>query len=171
MQKLMERLTQESKTITDASIQFFPPPTVPGFGNASGFELRLLDRGKSGDLDKMAQTADRFLAALKKRPEIGDAFTSFDPSFPQYLLHVDQEKAAHQGISVENAMSGLQTLMGSFYASNFIRFGQMYKVMVQADPSYRTKPEDLLNLRVKNAQGEMVPYANFVRLERVYGPE
>jgi len=171
IQTLMNRLTEKTKTITDATIQFFPPPTVPGFGNASGFELRLLDRGKSGDLDKMDQAADRFLAALKKRPEIGDAFTGFDPSFPQYLLHVDQEKAAHQGVSVENAMSGLQTLMGSFYASNFIRFGQMYKVMVQADPAYRTKPEDVLNMRVKSEQGEMVPYADFVRLERVYGPE
>ncbi|MCY7356229.1 MAG: efflux RND transporter permease subunit, partial [Rudanella sp.] len=171
IQTLMDRLTEKTKTITDATIQFFPPPTVPGFGNASGFELRLLDRGKSGDLDKMDQAADRFLAALKKRPEIGDAFTGFDPSFPQYLLHVDQEKAAHQGVSVENAMSGLQTLMGSFYASNFIRFGQMYKVMVQADPAYRTKPEDVLNMRVKSEQGEMVPYADFVRLERVYGPE
>jgi multidrug efflux pump subunit AcrB len=68
-------------------------------------------------------------------------------------------------------MSTLQTLMGSYYASNFIRFGQMYKVMVQAAPRYRTKPEDVLNMRVKNDQGEMVPYSNFVRLERVYGPE
>ncbi len=171
IQALMDRLTEKTKHITDATIQFFPPPTVPGFGNASGFELRLLDRGKSGDLNQTAQAADRFIAALKKRPEIGDAFTSFDPSFPQYLLHIDQEKAAQQGISVDNAMGGLQTLMGSFYASNFIRFGQMYKVMVQADPAYRTKPDDLLNMRVKNEQGEMVPYANFVRLERVYGPE
>lgn len=109
--------------------------------------------------------------ALRKRPEIGNAFTSFDPSFPQYLLHVDQEKAAQQGVGIDNAMSSLQTLMGSYYASNFIRFGQMYKVMVQADPRYPTKPDDVLNMRVKNEQGEMVPYANFVRLEWVYGLE
>lgn len=171
MQDLIDRLEERTRHITDASIQFFPPPTVPGFGNASGFELRLLDRGKSGDLNKTADAADQFIAALKKRPEIRDAFTSFDPSFPQYLLHVDQEKAAQQGVSIDNAMSSLQTLMGSYYASNFIRFGQLYKVMVQADPAYRTKPEDVLNLRTKNNQGEMVPYANFIRLERVYGPE
>jgi multidrug efflux pump subunit AcrB len=171
MANLIARMEEKTQQITDATIQFFPPPTVPGFGNASGFELRLLDRGKSGDLQKTDDAAQGFIAALKKRPEIGDAFTSFDPSFPQYLLHVDQEKAAQQGVSIDNAMSGLQTLMGSYYASNFIRFGQMYKVMVQADPSYRTKPDDVLNMRVKNEQGEMVPYANFVRLERVYGPE
>jgi hydrophobic/amphiphilic exporter-1 (mainly G- bacteria), HAE1 family len=171
MQALIARLEDKTRHITDATIQFFPPPTVPGFGNASGFELRLLDRAKSGDLQQTDNAAQRLIEALKKRPEIRDAFTSFDPSFPQYLLHVDQEKAAQEGVSIDNAMSSLQTLMGSYYASNFIRFGQMYKVMVQADPAYRTKPDDVLHLRVKNRHGEMVPYANFVRLERVYGPE
>jgi HAE1 family hydrophobic/amphiphilic exporter-1 len=171
MQEVIAALEEKTKHITDASIQFFPPPTVPGFGNSSGFEIRMLDRGRSGDLNKTAEAADRFITALKKRPEISDAFTSFDPSFPQYLLHVDQEKAAQKGVSTDNAMGTLQTLMGSYYASNFIRFGQMYKVMVQAAPNYRTKPEDVLNMRVKNDQGEMVPYSNFVRLERVYGPE
>ena len=171
MQEVIAALEEKTKHITDASIQFFPPPTVPGFGNASGFEIRMLDRGRSGDLNKTAAAAERFIAALKKRPEISDAFTSFDPSFPQYMLHVDHEKAAQKGVSTDNAMSTLQTLMGSYYASNFIRFGQMYKVMVQAAPNYRTKPEDVLNMRVKNDQGEMVPYSNFVRLERVYGPE
>ncbi|GAB4053943.1 efflux RND transporter permease subunit [Spirosoma litoris] len=171
MQELITTLEEKTKEITDATIQFFPPPTVPGFGNSSGFELRMLDRGRSGDLNQTAKVAQDFIAALKKRPEISDAFTSFDPNFPQYLLHVDQEKASQKGVSIDNAMSTLQTMMGSYYASNFIRFGQMYKVMVQAAPNYRTKPEDVLNMRVKNDQGEMVPYANFVSLERVYGPE
>ncbi|MCK8495681.1 efflux RND transporter permease subunit [Spirosoma sp. RP8] len=163
----------ESKTqhIQDASIQYFSPPTVPGFGNSSGFELRMLDRTGSGDLQKTKKVADGFIAALKKRPEIGDAFTSFNPDYPQYMLHVDQDKAAQKGVSIDNAMNTLQTLMGSLYATNFIRFGQMYRVFVQAAPEYRAKPEDVLNLYVKNDQGEMVPYANFVTLERVYGPE
>ncbi|QIP12967.1 efflux RND transporter permease subunit [Spirosoma aureum] len=171
MEEVIADLEQKTKTVQDASIQFFPPPTVPGFGNSSGFELRMLDRTGSGDLQKTKKVADDFIAALKKRPEIGNAFTSFDPSFPQYLLQVDQDKAAQKGVSIDNAMSTLQTLMGSYYASNFIRFGQMYKVMVQASPEYRAKPEDVLNLRVKNREGEMVPYSNFVSLQRVYGPE
>ncbi len=171
MQEMIATLEEKTKTITDATIQFFPPPTVPGFGNSSGFEIRMLDRGRRGDLTETARVAQNFIAALKKRPEISDAFTSFDASFPQYMLHVDQEKASQKGVSIDNAMSTLQTMMGSYYASNFIRFGQMYKVMVQAAPSYRTKPEDVLNMRVKNDQGEMVPYSNFVRLERIYGPE
>ncbi len=171
MEEMIAKLEEKAKTITDASIQFFPPPTVPGFGNASGFELRLLDVGRSGDLQKMTDVNKAFIEALGKRPEVRNAFTSFDPNFPQYMIHVDQEKAAQKGVSIENAMGTLQTLMGSYYASNFIRFGQMYKVYVQADPSYRTKPEDVLTMRVKNEEGEMVPYSNFITLERVYGPE
>ncbi|MEI3797926.1 MULTISPECIES: efflux RND transporter permease subunit [unclassified Chitinophaga] len=171
VQDIIEILQKKTAGIADASIEFFPPPTVPGFGNSSGFELRLLDRSGSGDLRQTAQITNQFIDALKKRPEIGSAFTSFDAEFPQYLIHVDQAMAAKKGVSIENAMSNLQTLMGSFYASNFIRFGQMYKVMVQAGPSYRTKPDDLLRLYVKNDRGEMVSYSDFVKLERVYGPE
>ncbi|MDR6197651.1 multidrug efflux RND transporter permease subunit [Siphonobacter sp. SORGH_AS_0500] len=168
---VIANLEKQTRHIQGASVQYFPPPTVPGFGNSSGFELRLLDRTGKGDLQATKKVAEDFMAEVNKRPEIGQVFTSFDPSFPQYMLHVDYDKAAQKGISVDNAMSTLQTLMGSFYASNFIRFGQMYKVMVQASPEYRTKPEDVLNMHVKNAKGEMVPYSNFIRLERVYGPE
>ncbi|WP_298741334.1 efflux RND transporter permease subunit [uncultured Chitinophaga sp.] len=169
--ELMALLSEKVKHITDASIEFFPPPTVPGFGNASGFELRILDKTGSGNLDQTAKVTNDFITALKQRPEIATAFTSFDPSFPQYMIHVDQERAAQKGVSIERAMETLQTLLGSYYASNFIRFGQMYKVMVQAAPQYRTKPEDVLHLYVKNDKDEMVPFSNFIRLERVYGPE
>lgn len=166
------RLLQEKTShVKDAEIQFFPPPAVPGFGNASGFELRLLDKTGTEDLQRTHQVTEKFISAVKKRPEIKSVFTSFNPNFPQYLIHVDQDIASRKGVSVENAMNNLQTLMGSYYATNFIRFGQMYKVMVQADPRFRAQPDDILKLRVKNKYGEMVPYANFSSIERVYGPE
>ncbi|MDO1450653.1 efflux RND transporter permease subunit [Rhodocytophaga aerolata] len=168
---IIARLQEQTRYISDAKIEFFPPPTVPGFGNSSGFELRLLDRGRSGKLQATAEVADKFTEALKSAPEISSAFTSFDASFPQYMIHVDQEMAAKKGVTIDNAMNTLQTLLGSYYASNFIRFGQMYKVMVQAAPDYRAKPEDVLNLFVKNKDGEMVPFSTFIKLERVYGPE
>ncbi|MBO3270951.1 MULTISPECIES: efflux RND transporter permease subunit [Hymenobacter] len=171
VQDLIAILEEKTRHLKDADIQFLPPPTVPGFGNSSGFELRLLDRTGRGDLQQTARVSNEFIAALQKTPAVGSAFTSFDASFPQYLIHVDQEQAAKKGVTIDKAMSTLQTLMGSFYASNFIRFGQMYKVMVQAAPSFRTKPEDVLKMYVKNDRGEMVPYSTFVRLERVYGPE
>ncbi|RYY22412.1 MAG: efflux RND transporter permease subunit [Chitinophagaceae bacterium] len=168
---LIDSLNDKTKSISDAKIEFFPPPTVPGFGNASGYELRLLDKNRSSDINQTAITTNAFIGELKATPEIGSAFTSFDPSFPQYVIHVDQDIAAKKGVSVDNAMSTLQTLIGSYYATNFIRFGQMYKVMLQAYPQYRAKPEDILDLHVKNSRGEMVPYSTFVKLERVFGPE
>ncbi|MFN8355428.1 MAG: efflux RND transporter permease subunit [Spirosomataceae bacterium] len=164
-------LMDKTKHIKDASIQFFPPPAVPGYGNASGFEFRIQDRTGSGDLQKMERVTRQFIEELNKRPEIENTFTSFDASFPQYLLDVDNDKAAQKGVSIDNAMSNLQSLIGSYYATNFIRFGQMYKVMVQALPRYRAQPSDILNLYVKNDQGEMVPYAAFLSVRRVYGPE
>ena len=168
---LIEILQQKTKHINDAVIEFFPPPTVPGFGNASGFELRLIDKTGSGNLNRLDDVAKGFLEKVKRRPEIANAFTSFDPNFPQYLIHVDYKMAAKKDVSVENAMNTLQTLIGSFYASNFVRFGLMYKVMVQAGPEYRAKPEDILKLYVKNNRGEMVQFGTFITLERVYGPE
>ncbi|MES2518389.1 MAG: efflux RND transporter permease subunit [Bacteroidota bacterium] len=168
---IIAQLTAKTKHIKDAEIQFFPPPAVPGFGNASGFEVRLLDKTGTGNLQKTAEVANKFITTLKKRPEIKDAFSSFNPNFPQYMIHVDQDMAAKKGISVDAAMSNLQSLIGSFYATNFILYGQMYKVMIQADPKYRALPEDIMKLRIKNKSGEMVPYAIFSRIERVYGPE
>jgi HAE1 family hydrophobic/amphiphilic exporter-1 len=169
--QLLDSLKARTRRISDASIEFFAPPTVPGFGNASGFELRLLDRNKSEDMTKTAQVTANFLASLRSDRAIAGAFTSFDPNFPQYLIHVDQDMAAQKGVTIDNALGTLQTLVGSYYATNFIRFGQMYKVMLQAYPQYRSKPEDLLDLYVKNNHGQMVPYSTFIRLERVYGPE
>lgn len=164
-------LQEKTSHIKDAEIQFFPPPAVPGFGNASGFELRLLDKTGSGNLQQTYDVTQKFMDAVKKRKEIKNIFTSFNPTFPQYLIHIDQDIASKKGITVDNAMSNLQTLMGSFYATNFIRFGQMYKVMLQSDPKFRAQPEDILKLRVKNKDGEMVPYSLFSKIERVYGPE
>jgi len=172
VQEVIEIIRERTQNnITDARIEFFPPPTVPGFGNSSGFELRLLDKSGSGDLQKFAIVTQDFLEELNNQPEIGGAFTGFDPNFPQYMISIDHEIAAQKGVDAETALSNLQTLLGSYYATNFIRFGQMYKVMVQASPEYRTKPEDVFNLHVKNEYGEMVPYSTFLSMEKVFGPE
>lgn len=168
---MIEKLRKATAHIKDADIEFFPPPTVPGFGNSSGFELRLLDRSGKDDMKATAVVLNDFLKELRNSPEIGNAFSSFNPAFPQYMIKVDYDMAAKKGVSIENAMSTLQTLLGSFYASNFIRFGQMYKVMVQAGPGYREKPEDVLRMFVKNKAGEMVPYSSFIQMQRIYGPE
>ncbi|MCC6186466.1 MAG: efflux RND transporter permease subunit [Chitinophagaceae bacterium] len=168
---VIEELQAKANGINDARIEVFAPPTVPGFGNTAGFELRLLDKTGKGDIQYTAEVTKQFIAALNATPEINNSFTSFDASFPQYMIHMDADMAAKKGVSVDNAMSTLQTLLGSFYATNFIRFNQMYKVMVQAGPEYRTAPSDVLKFYVKNDKNEMVPFSTFVKMERIYGPE
>jgi HAE1 family hydrophobic/amphiphilic exporter-1 len=162
-------LQEKTSHIKDAKIEFFPPPAVPGYGNASGFELRVLNKTGEGDFKKMEKVVYKFIEDLKARPEIASAFTIFDASYPQYMIHIDTDKAAQKGVTVDNAMGTLQTLLGSEYATNFIKFGQMYKVMVQALPEYRAQPGDLLKLTVKNRDGEMVSLSSFMRMEKVYG--
>lgn len=168
---LIEILKNKTKDFSGADIEFFAPPTVPGFGNASGFELRIVDKTGKNDLQALSAVITDVLLAFKQSPVLKSSFTTFDPNFPQYLINVDYDMAAKKGVDVENAMNTLQTLFGSYYASNFIRFGMMYKVMVQASPEYRVKPENILDMYVKNDRGEMVAFSTFVTLERTYGPE
>ena len=167
--ELMKDYEERVSHIKDADIQFFLPPTVPGFGNASGFELRLQDK-TSGSFQDLDNVIKGFLGKLEDDPRIEGASTGFNPNFPQYMLKVDLQKAAKLGISIDEAMETLQSYIGSFYSSNFVRFGQMYKVMLQASPEYRMNPDDVFRFFAKNAQGQMVPYSNFLTMERVYGP-
>ncbi|MGG7466913.1 efflux RND transporter permease subunit [Chryseobacterium arthrosphaerae] len=167
---LIAELSEKTKGIADAQIEIFAPPTVPGFGNTSGFELRLLDR-TGGSIENTDKITKDFVKKLNEAPELQNNFTSFDATFPQYMINVDYDMAAKKGVSVDNAMSTLQTMLGSYYATNFIRFSQMYKVMVQASPEHRDTPESILNLYLKNDKGEMVPFSTFITIEKVYGPE
>ena len=170
-QQIIQILNEKTSHIKDAKIEFMTPPPVPGYGNSSGFELRLLDKTGKSDLKALETVAVNFTAELNKRPEIQNGFTTLDASYPQIMVNIDYLKAAQKDVVVEDILSTLQTMLGSEYATNFIRFGQMYRVMVQASPEYRAKPEDILKLNVKNRQNEMVPISAFVTLSKVYGPE
>ena len=167
--EIINDLENKCQQITDANIEFFEPPSIPGYGAASGFELRLLDKTGSNDYHAMEKVSKSFVSALNKRPEIGSAFTFYSASFPQYMLRVDNNIAAQKGITLGTAMDNLSTLIGSDYETGFVRFGKPYKVIVQADPKYRAFPQDLMQLNVKNNQGKMVPYADFLHMEKVYG--
>ncbi len=162
---LRERLAQ----VHGANLEYFPPPPVPGFGNASGFELRVLDKTGRGDVQEMQRVVNGFIDDLLARPEIGSAFTIFDASYPQYTLRIDLDQAARLGVTIEDALSTLQTLIGSEYATNFIRFGQMYKVMVQSLPEYRVSPEQIAQLQVRSQGGALVPMSAFLSLDKTYG--
>lgn len=168
---VIAQVQERIKNVQDAEIEFFPPPAVPGYGNTSGFEFRILDKTGQGDLVALEKVTNDFNNLLEQNPNIKSAFSTFNASFPQYLMNFDYDAAAAKGVTVDNAMSTLQTLIGSEYATNFIRFGQLYKVMVQAKPKYRAMPENLEDLYVKNSSGEMVPFSSFIELERIFGPE
>ncbi|PRA95086.1 hydrophobe/amphiphile efflux-1 family RND transporter [Chryseobacterium sp. MYb7] len=167
--EIIEKLEEKAKNIPGANIEFFQPPSVPGYGAAGGFELRLLDKAGSGDYHKMEQVSNDFVKELKKRPELGSAFTFYSASFPQYMLKIDNDLAEQKGVTIEKAMDNLSTLIGSNYETSFIRFDRPYKVIVQAGPQYRALPTDILKLYVKNDKDQMVPYSDFMRLEKVYG--
>lgn len=162
-------LEERARNIKGATIEFFPPPAVPGYGAAGGFELRLLDRVGTGDYKLMEKVSNDFVRELNRRPELQSVFTFYSASYPQYLLNIDNELAQQKGVTIDNAMSTLSTLVGSDYETSFIKFDRQYKVMIQALPEYRALPEDILKLYVKNDHGEMVPFSAFMRMDKVYG--
>jgi hydrophobic/amphiphilic exporter-1 (mainly G- bacteria), HAE1 family len=169
MKEIMDELEEKTKDIKGATIEFFPPPAVPGYGAAGGFELRVLDKGGSGDYKLMETVTKDFVEELRKRPELSSVFTFYSASFPQYMLNVDNDKAQQKGVTIDNAMSTLSTLVGSNYETSFIKYDRQYKVMVQALPEYRALPEDILKLYCKNDKDEMVPFSTFMTMDKVYG--
>ena len=162
-------MEQKCENITQANIDFFEPPSIPGYGAASGFELRLLDKTGKNDYHEMERVSKEFVKELNKRPEIGNAFTFYSASFPQYMLHVDDTKALQKGVKPGKALNNLSILVGSDYQTGFILFGKPYKVIVQAAPQYRDFPDHLLGLYSKNEDGQMVPYSDFMSLSKTYG--
>lgn len=169
VQETMKDLEEKSKNISGATIEFFEPPAVPGYGAAGGFELRLLDKAGSGDFKNMETVGKEFVKELNKRPELSSVFTFYSASFPQYMLKIDNDIAQQKGVSIDNALTTLSTLVGSNYETNFIKYDRQYKVIVQASPEYRALPEDILKLYVKNNRDEMVPFSAFMQMEKVYG--
>lgn len=155
--------------IKDATVMMFQPPMISGYSVTSGFELQLQDK-TGGDINKFFQIYQQFIGALNQRPEIQQAYSTFNPTFPQYMVNVDVAKTKQAGINPSVVLSTLQGYYGGMYVSNFNRFGKLYRVMMQADPSARISPETLNQVKVR-VGNEMSPITNFITLERVYGPD
>lgn len=167
--EIMAQLEEKSKDLTGATLEFFQPPAVPGYGAAGGFELRLLDKAGSGNYKKMETVTNDFVKELNKRPELASVFSFYSASFPQYMMRVDNDIAQQKGVTLDNAMNTLSTLVGSNYEISFIKYDRQYKVIVQTSPEYRALPEDIMKLYVKNNRDEMVPFSAFMHMEKVYG--
>ena len=164
------QLFAKTAHIKDASVVFFAAPTLQGFGNSSGFEVQLQDK-TGGDYKQFEEIIGGFLGALNERPEIMYATSSFTTNFPQYEVSVNVAKAKEAGVGVTEILTTLQGYLGGIYATNFNRFGKQYKVMIQADPSFRENKEAIDRLYVKNEQGTMSPITAFIDLKKVYSPE
>ena len=157
------------KVVKDAQVLFFTPPMIPGYSASSDIELNMQDK-TGGSLEKFFDVSKDYMAALAARPEIKSAQTTFNPNFPQYMIDIDAAACKKVGISPSDILMTLQGYYGGLYASNFNRFGKMYRVMVQADPSMRANMESLKNIKVRNGN-EMAPISQFITIEKVYGPD
>lgn len=162
-------LLKSRDVIKDAQVLFFQPPMVTGFGATNGFTFSLQDR-TGGDLNKFFSITQDFLAELQKRPEIQQAQTTFNPSFPQYQIDIDVAQCMKAGLTPSDILTTLQGYYGGLYSSNFNRFGKLYRVMIQADPSQRVNTESLKKIMVRNGS-EMAPITQFMSIKRVYGPD
>ncbi len=158
-----------SQHVRDGRVMIFAPPMITGYSATNGFEMKMQDR-TGGDINQFYSVVQGFLAQLNQQPEIQAAYTTFNPSFPQYMIDIDAAKAKQAGISPATILQTLQGYYGGMYVSNFNRFGKIYRVMMQAAPEARINPETLNSVKIRNGN-EMASISNFVKLTRVYGPD
>ena len=170
VQSVVEEIYRRTADIANAKIQVNTQNMLPGFGRINGFELYIQDKhgGTIGDL--LMQT-NQLIAALNERPEISRAYTNFSLKYPQYRIDVDAALCKRRGVSPADVLAAISGYVGGTYASNFVRFTKLYRVMVQASPEYRLNTESLNNIFVRNASGEMSPVSQYLTLTRVYGSE
>ncbi|AFK04908.1 transporter, hydrophobe/amphiphile efflux-1 (HAE1) family [Emticicia oligotrophica DSM 17448] len=167
--EIIEELEEKTKDL-GAVVEYFEPPAVPGFGSSAGFSMRMLDKNNTTDYQEFDKVNKDFMAALGKRKELTGLFTFFAANYPQYELEIDNNVAMQKGVSIGKAMENLNIMIGSTYEQGFIRFGRFFKVYVQSSPEFRRLPSDIMNMFVKNDNGEMVPYSAFMKLVKKQGP-
>ena len=167
---VISEIYRRTANIKSAKLFVFAQPTIMGYGMGSGFELYVQDRA-GGDINTLQKYTTNFIAALNQRPEIQMAYTSFDTKFPQYTVEVDAAKCQRAGVTTTDVLSVLSGFIGGNYSSNFNRFSKLYRVMVQADKTYRLDKDALNNMFIRTSSGEMAPIGQFVTLTKVYGTE
>ena len=168
---VINRLNQQLfGRINEAFAFGFPPPAIPGLGNAGGFSMWIQDRS-GADVPFLQKNLEAFMAAAKKRPEVGSINTIWRALVPQIYADVDRDKVLKQGISLSSVYQTMQAFMGGAYINQFNRFGRQWRVFLQAEADQRETPNDISGYYVRNGKGDMVPLSAFVDTKRVYGPE
>jgi HAE1 family hydrophobic/amphiphilic exporter-1 len=167
---IIGRLNAAFSRIPEARVIAVAPPAIPGISATGGFSMMLQDKS-GGSYEFLAQNVQKFVAEARKRPELAQVRPNFSPAVPQLFADVDKDKALAEGVSVTEIYNALQTFLGGSYVNDFTRFGRQWRVFLQAEPAYRTGPDDIGQFYVRNGRGEMVPLSSFVRVKRTVGPE
>lgn len=167
IQKLNVELTQKVKS---AQAFAFGPPAIPGLGNGSGFSIMIQDKGGNTPA-YLSQNTMKFIQAANSRPEIGNAFTTFQANVPQRFMDINKEKALKLGVSLNDLYTTVGAFMGGAYVNDFTRFGRLYKTYIQAEPEYRVNEEQINNFFIKNNNGEMVPLSTLTTIKSISGPD
>jgi len=156
--------------IKDAFIAIFPPPPVSGLGTIGGFKLQIEDRADLG-YEALADTVKQVTGQAYQTPQLAGFFSSYKITVPQLYVDLDRTKAMQLGVDVKDVFDTMQIYLGSLYINDFNKFGRTYQVIAQADKDYRSDPQDILNLRTRNAKGEMVPLGSVVQIKETTGPD
>ncbi len=169
-QEIKARLNQQLSKLPEGTVFSFSPPAIPGVGTSGGFQFVLEDRA-GRDVQFLASNLDKFLAAARKRPEIGAVSTTFLPSVPQQFVQVDREKVLKQGVAISDVYQAIQAFMGGVFVNYFNEFGRTWQVYVEAEAPYRSDLANLGQFYVRNNKGEMVPLTALTKFESRAGPE
>jgi hydrophobic/amphiphilic exporter-1 (mainly G- bacteria), HAE1 family len=172
LKAMMKKLQSQFVKIPEAVIFPFNIPTISGFGASAGFNFLLQDRSGTMDVAQLGEQTTKFMEAARKRPELANLFTSFDPRYPQVKVELDREKARKLGVEVDDAFQALSAVLGGTYVNDFNRFGRLYRVYVQADSDYRRTPESIGQIYVRSkTTGDMIPLSTLMTVTTVPGSE
>jgi len=167
---IARKLNMTFAKLSAAEVVAVPPPAIPGIGNGGGFSTMLQAPG-GASVEELATELDKFIAALRKRPEIAGAFSLYDARVPQVFVDVDRDKMLRQGVEPSALYGTLQTFMGSAYINDFNRFGRQWRVYLSAEPEYRARAEEIDSFFVRNKDGQMVPLSSMVTAKTITGPD
>ncbi|WP_044170474.1 efflux RND transporter permease subunit [Flectobacillus major] len=167
VQSVIEQIKKKTADIKEARVLPIAPPAIPGLGQTAGFTFELQQTTSPDNIQQFEKVARNFLAELNKRPEIGMAYTFFSSRTPSYQIDVDRDQAKKQGVQVSEIFGTLSTLLGSSYVNDFTLYGRNFRVMVQADSSYRSSLERIEKFYVRNTAGNMIPLKALVKAKVV----
>lgn len=167
---ISEQLQAKYNSIEEAFVAIFPPPPVQGLGTIGGFKLQIQDRTNQG-YERLNEVLEQVKAKAYQSPELAGVFSSYKINVPQLYAELDRTKAMQLGLEVDEVFEAMQVYLGSLYINDFNQFGRTYQVIAQAEKQFRDAPDDILKLKVRNNQGEMVPLGSVISVSETFGPE